>query len=141
MTMPKLISVGAIIDRTWETYRAGFTDFMSVSGWLLVVALLDVIALVFYPLTSKLIAGAPLSGGETFGVTLYWISRFIAAPVASLWVFLTLAKVADARIAGGRVALKATMRASWKQFLPAVLVALLVTLVLAAAFVIGLGPG
>jgi uncharacterized membrane protein len=139
--MPKLISVGEIIDRTWETYRAGFTDFMSVSGWLLLIALVDVVALVFYPLTSTLIGGGPLTGGQTFGVALYWISRFIVAPIVSLWMFLALAKVADARLSGSRPNLKAAMRQSWQQFFPAAWVASLVTLILIAAFAIGLGPG
>jgi hypothetical protein len=139
--MPKLISVGEIIDRSWETYRAGFMDFMSVSGWLLLVALVDVVALVFYPLTSKVIGGAPLTGMEQFGVTLYWISRFILAPVISLWMFLALAKIADARLIGRRLTLQPTMRESWRQFWPAVLVAILVMLVLLAAFVIGFVPG
>ena len=139
--MPKLVSIGEIIDRSWESYRSSFVDFMSVSGWMLVVALLDVIALAFYPTATKLVSGAPLTALEGAGTALFWIANAVVAPVLGVWTFLAMARLADAKLSGRRLDVKTALRDAWKSFWGAALVSVLVFLVMLGALAIGIVPG
>ena len=46
--MPKpLLSVGELIDQSWDVFRSRMSELLSISGWLLVTAILFAIALAF----------------------------------------------------------------------------------------------
>ena len=138
--MAKLISIGEIIDSSWDLYRERFLAYLNIAGWLLPIMILQIIALLFYPSASTLATGASLSGWESFGVILYGISSIIVAPVLGLWIFIALSKAAYAHIRRRSIDTKAVLKESWKWFLPSVLVGILVALIIVGGIAIGLAP-
>jgi hypothetical protein len=136
MPTQPLISIGELIDRSWDTLRSKPVPALSISGWLLVGAAIDVLALAFYPTVSKVASGATLNGSETFGVILTFVSGALIAPLLSVWIFASLAKLIDAQLAGRKLSSKEAMRQGRTLFLPSLLItALLAGLILLAVFI------
>jgi hypothetical protein len=139
--MAKLITIGQLIDNTWDHYRKHFIELMSISGWLLVLAIINIIALVFYPTGTKLFTGAALDGSEQFGVILFSISAYIIAPIIGLWIFAATVRLVSQQLTGNKTDVRRAMKDGWKAFWPLLIVSALVLLVLIGGMAIGLGPG
>lgn len=138
--MNQLITVGQLLDQTWDHYRDNFQEIMTISAWILILAVIDVIALSFYPSASQLISGGVLTGSETFGVILALISSGIAAPLISLWLFIALARLIRSQLAGGRRSAKAAMHDGFKLYWSSLYISLLIMAVLVGGLLIGMGP-
>jgi hypothetical protein len=138
--MAKLISIGEIIDSAWDFYRIRFTTYLNIAGWLLIVLILQIIALLFYPSTSTIATETIFSGWESFGILLYGFSSIILTPILGLWVFIALSKAAYAQVTRRSIDVKATLKDSWKLFFPSMLVGILVGLVFLGAIAIGVIP-
>ncbi|TAK03955.1 hypothetical protein EPO34_02235 [Patescibacteria group bacterium] len=136
-----LITIGELIDQSWDRYRESFTDFVSVSGWLLVVSVFDVVARALYPATIRLLSGAPLTWSENLGILLYWLTATVIAPAIGVWTILALMKLADARLSGVRLDPKTALKAAKKEFWGMTWVTVLVALVLLATLACGAIPG
>jgi len=145
--MLKLISIGDLIDQSWERYRASWPLYLGISGWALLIVLLDIIALAFYPNASTLVSGANLTGGEMFGFILYAATNYILAPLLGFWIFLSLLKAASSQDSKRTTATRA-MKETRSLFIPSfgaaillgatVILALVVT-ILPIAILLGLG--
>lgn len=138
--MNKLITVGQLLDQTWDHYRDNFKELMTVSAWMLILAVVDVIALSFYPPASKLLGQATYTGAETFGVILSSISSGLLAPLLGLWLLIALARLVRNQLAGRPGMAKKAMSEGFQLFGPALYISLLILAVLVFALVIGLGP-
>jgi len=139
--MPKLITVGEVIDRSWEHYRKFFLDLMSISGWLLLLAAFEIASLIFFPTSTKLLTGGGLDGSESFGVILFTISSYVIAPLLGIWTLAALVRLISQQLGKTKVNLRKAMQEGWQFFLPTLVVSLLVALVLIAGIAIGVGPG
>ena len=89
--MKQLISVGDLIDQSWSKYRSQFPFFMQISGWFIIVALLNTIALLLYPSAGVIAYHPSLTGGEMRGIILYFLSNAFIAPIIGFWIFIALA--------------------------------------------------
>jgi hypothetical protein len=138
--MAKLISIGEIIDSAWDFYRIRFTTYLNIAGWLILILIVQIIALLFYPSVTTLSTGALLSGWESFGTLLYGFSTIFLGPVLGLWIFIALTKAAYAQVNRRSIDVKSVLKESWKLFLPSVYVAILVILVILGAIAIGIVP-
>ena len=138
--MPKLISIGELIDQSWEQYRARLPEFLTISGWVLITAILYAIALAFYPSASKLSLGADLSGLETFGVLIFTFTSFVVTPILSFWVYIALTKAVNKHLSRQAVDPKQTMRDVKPTFFPTLLTSIMVVLMVLLAIVIGFAP-
>lgn len=142
--MPKLISVGELIDTSWDRYRDTFVDLISISGWMLAPALLNIIALALNPLASKLATGlstdVTLSGWEITGSLLFFVTNAIVTPVVGLWVFLSLALYVQSVLARSPLSPRAALMQGRALFWPGVLVSVLIFVPLVVALAIGIGP-
>lgn len=138
--MPKLISIGELIDQSWETFRTRMAEFLGISGWLLVTAILFAIALAFYPAASELQLGAQLSGLESAGVLLFSFTSLILTPVLSFWLYIALAKAINAHLSRRAVDPKATLLGVKAAFFPTLLTSVMVMLMVLLAVVIGFAP-
>ena len=138
--MSKLLSLGNIIDQTWDSYKKHFSDLLNVSGWLLVLAIVQSCSLLFYPTATTLAAEIPLTGWEQFGVTLYAISSIIIAPVIGLWIFASIARLVKGQGGLRRTKPSDALKEGWRFFFPSLLVSFLILALLAAGVVIGIGP-
>lgn len=138
--MPKLISIGELIDESWEMFRSRFVEFISISGWLILTAILYAIALAFYPAASELQLGTTLSGTQTFGVILFSLTTFVVTPVVSFWIYTSITRAIGMHMANKKIDPKKAMREGKAVFLPALLTSLMVLLTVLLAIVIGFGP-
>jgi len=140
MPTKPLISVGQLIDDSWDTYRSRIVEYLTVSSWLLITAILYVVALAFYPAASKLQFGAGLSGLEVFGIYLYALTTFIIAPIITFWLLASLTRLASNHLSRKKVDHKTALREGKEVFLSALLTTVMVFLMMVLAAVIGFGP-
>lgn len=138
--MPKLISVGQLIDHSWEHYKTRFGELMSISVWVLVPTLISVVSLAMYPSYTTLAADQTLSALEIAGVAVWLINSLLVGPIIGVWMLSALLKLIYQQLDGKRADIKKISQESWKQFWPMVSVNVLVMLVLMAALLFAL-PG
>jgi hypothetical protein len=138
--MPKLISIGELIDQSWERYRAAWPMYLGISGWIAVVILLDIIAIAFYPNARTLISGAGLTAPETFGLILYIAATYVVGPLLGFWIFVSLLRATRAQDDGRRLTAARAMREAKSQFLPSFGAAILVGALILLSLVISGGP-
>lgn len=135
-----LISVGELIDRSWETFRSHMIELLNISGWLIATAILFALALAFYPLASTLQLGAGLTNLETAGVVLFSTTSLVVTPIISFWIYVALAKAAGAHIARQSMTAREAMRETRASFFPSLLTSIMVMLMIVWAIVIGFAP-
>lgn len=135
-----LISVGELIDQSWELYRSRFIEFLTITGWLLLTAIFFALALTFYPTASSLQSGEPLTGWETFGVTLFFITTYVITPIISFWIYTSVTRMIGAYMNGKQMTPANAMREGRAVFLKALLTSVMVVLMVLFAIVIGFGP-
>ena len=139
--MPKqLISVGQLIDQSWEIYRSRFVPLMTISGWLVLTAVFYAIALAFYPSASVLQTGAGLTTFEGFGVVFFMITTLFLAPVISFWIYTSIGRALSMHFARRTLNTKKAMIQGKDIFLQALLTSIMVMLMILLAIVIGFGP-
>jgi uncharacterized membrane protein len=136
-----LISINELIDQSWEHYRREFPELMSVSGWLLLVAIANIAALALYPSASHIVADGALGTTESAGVALYAVTNWALAPALGLWTFLSLARLVAGQLSSLRPSPGEAMAEGARLFFPAVAVSVLLFLLIAAVVAIGFGPG
>jgi hypothetical protein len=138
--MPRLLSVGEIIDRTWEHYKVEFVGLLSVSGWILIAAIVDLFALIFYPTVSKLALGATLTNWESFGVALFAFSNYGIASIINLWVFAALSRLVSSQLSGRGDNVNRAMQEGGKFFLPLAYIGILIGVLLFGAVALSFAP-
>ncbi|KKW31264.1 MAG: hypothetical protein UY76_C0062G0005 [Candidatus Uhrbacteria bacterium GW2011_GWA2_52_8d] len=136
--MPKpLLSVGELIDQSWDLFRARMTELLSISGWLLITAILFAFALAFYPSASKLQLDSDLTALETMGVMLFSLTSLVIVPLVSFWIYIALTKALGAHFARRTVNAKTAIREAKSAFFPTLLTSVMVMLTMLLAIVIG----
>lgn len=135
-----LISIGQLIDQSWDLFRARFQAFMSISGWLLLLALFYTIALSLYPSASTLWFSNELTVSENAGVFLFALTNYLIGPLVGLWVLIGLVRFGRSVLSGRAINPKAAMAEVTSRFLPTLLVSVMVGLLLVLATIIGFGP-
>ncbi|MEK9130648.1 MAG: hypothetical protein AAB429_00845 [Patescibacteria group bacterium] len=136
-----LISVGSVIDRAWEHYTKHFLELMSISAWLLILAILNIFSTWLSPDMALTTPGAgPLNATQVFGLVLYAVTFFLLAPVLSIWISNRLIKGVSLQLSGKTVNMKELARDGWKLFFPRLLVGFLTTLLILAPLLL-LAPG
>lgn len=139
--MSQLLSIGSIIDHTFDEYRHRFVEFISVSAWLLVIAILQSIALLFYPSVTQIASNTSFTGLEAFGVILYAFSAIILAPLVGLWLFVSLVRLIRMQQAKlKRSNVSKALKEGWTFFGPNLLVTALVALVLFGGLLASFAP-
>lgn len=136
-----LITIGELIDRSWEHYHKEFASLMSVSGWILLVAIFNVAALALYPSASRLLADdAIITRPEAVGVAMYAFSNWVLGPLLGIWIFITLIRLIRSQLSGKRGGMREAIVDGKKYFLPTVAISAMIFLILVAVLVIGFGP-
>lgn len=138
--MPKLISLGHLIDQSWELYRARFHQFMSISAWLLLLAFFYIISLSLYPSASTLWFSNKLILAENIGVLLFIVTQYILAPLIGVWVVLVICRFIKNQRPGRTDDIKKSVSESRSLFIPTLLVMIMVAFLLIVALLIGFGP-
>lgn len=139
--MPKtLISVGQLIDETWEIYKKRFTEILSISSWLLISAILVTISLIYYPTVTQVTLGNGYTGGNTFGILLFSITTLVISPIISFWIYNSVTRAVGAHVSNKRMNPKVAMKEGVQSFFPALVTTLMVVLMLILAIVIGMAP-
>ncbi len=136
-----IISIGELIDRSWDHYKRDFVDLLSVSGWVLITAIFEITAFFLYPYASKLASTAALTTSEAVGVILYAFSSWVVTPILGLWTFIALTRLIRAQLSNKRSNIREAMLDGKRYFLKTLLVTIFIFGILVAALGIGLGPG
>ena len=139
--MSNLLSVGDLIDQSWNLYRAQFRAFMKLSGWMLIIAVLNIIALFLYPTAGALTYHSTLTTPELCGVILYAITDFLISPLLGLWIFISVTQAANAAASGQQIQPTSIFRGTKNRYFSALVVVVLVTCMIILAQLITLGPG
>ncbi len=136
-----LITIGELIDRSWEHYHKEFSSLMSVSGWILLVAIFNVATLALYPSASRLLTvNTTLTKPEAVGVAMYAFSNWVLGPLLGLWIFITLIRLIRSQLSGRRAGIREALADGKKYFLPTLAVTAMIFLILVAVVLIGFGP-
>ena len=136
-----LITIGELIDRSWEHYHKEFSSLMSVSGWILLVAIFNVATLALYPSASRLLpVNTTLTKPEAVGVAMYAFSNWVLGPLLGLWIFITLIRLIRSQLSGRRSGIREALADGKKYFLPTLAVTAMIFLILVAVVLIGFGP-
>lgn len=139
--MPKsLISVGQLIDESWEVYKKHFASFLAISSWLLISAILIAISLAYYPTVTQITTGTGYTGGQTFGIALFSFTSIVISPLLSFWIYTSITRATSAYTKGRKLAPKAAMNEGRKIFIPAIITSIMVVLMILLAIVIGMAP-
>ena len=94
--MQRLLSIGQLIDHTWDAYRHRFFGWMNISCWTLVGLILMLVALAFYPTVSRvgvseaLAQTSQFTNLEGFGILLYGFATILVAPALGILIFNAL---------------------------------------------------
>lgn len=126
----KLISVGQLIDQTWEHYHTHWRQLMRVTIWLLLPTAVAIVTVAMYPDASTMLAMQNFSAAETSAVVAWFVNNSVLTPIIGLWVFLMTVKMIHAQMENRGIRLSALAKDGWRLFLPTVLVNLLVCLIL-----------
>jgi len=139
----QLISVGQIIDKSWEHYTKHFQSLMKVSLWLLAGTLLIIIGSALSPIgePTELLASGGLSGAETFGVLLTLISSSVLTPILLIWVVLGLILLIENQAVGKKMNSKTATQGATKKFLPYLWVSVMKTVVILLPFLLVIPGG
>ena len=135
-----MISIGQIIDQSWHIYKNNFGPFISVAGWLLISAAINVVALSLHAPASSLLTERALTTSENIGAVLLLLNNFIITPLIGIWVVAVLVRLIKAVSDKKRSTLKMITKEGTKLFWPLVIVSLLYSLVLFATLLF-LVPG
>jgi len=138
--MKELISINELIDQSWALYKSSFSFFLQVSGWLLPIALLNTIAVLFFPSSGSIATHTIFTTTEISGALLYGATNIIIAPILGFWVFLSLVIAAQSRLNNDPKNIALIMRETKRRFLPTVIVVILVGLTLLLAQIMSFGP-
>lgn len=135
-----LISIGQLIDRSWEHYRKHFREFTALAIWLLVPCLISIVTIVLYPSAATLLAQREMGLWEKAAVFVWMFNNFLLAPIIGLWIFAATVRFLTSFCERNVINLKIVCREGWKKFWPVVLVNILISLLLLSAWLLAV-PG
>ncbi|MBI4598840.1 hypothetical protein HY734_01435 [Candidatus Uhrbacteria bacterium] len=138
--MSSILSVGQLIDRSWEHTRNHLRDLLKVSAWFLVPTALAVVSALLYPSASTLASGKDLTPFESLAVFLWLANAAIVIPAVVLGIFIDLMKLIQAQERGTPIRMPALLQDVRRLFWPALLVNILVLGLLVASWLLTL-PG
>ncbi len=138
--MPKLISIGQLIDNSWELYRERFSEFIKISAWLLVLVLFYTLSLILYPSASTLWLSQNLTIAENIGIVLFVLTNYVFSPIIGLCVLIGLVRTMKSQRSGQSISPKRLHKEIRSLFFPTLIVSLLVVCFILGAVVIGFGP-
>lgn len=132
--MTNLISIGQVIDKTWEYYVKHFQTLMKVSllASILVVIMLSRIFLVPEGESVLLLEwlNYGISASAMARLIIGILISVIATPIILTWIFIILVRVVKNCVSGRTVNIQAEKKAAWRDFIPYVVVMILKTLMI-----------
>ncbi len=135
--MNQLIGIGALIDRSWDHYRAHLPMLLKITAWMLIVAAINVVAILLYPLRTGEIG--VLTGAEQFGEILLLLNNTVVAIVIGTWVVNALIEAIRTQMNGERATLPAITKTAKRLFWPQLWVRIMVSIVYVVALLAPFG--
>jgi hypothetical protein len=116
----KLISLGQILDSTWDFYTKNFKTIMKVTVWFFLISLFTIMGSILSPAGNAqfLIEQDLLTLGHKLGMIISILAPSIGTGIVSIWIFLSLVRTIDELQTKKRSDLKAVSKKSWKDFFP-----------------------
>jgi hypothetical protein len=130
--MANLISIGQIIDKSWDHYVAHFKQLMTISLFALIIPVLMIVRLFLSPSGEMQTLAASLEGQydvlSIIGIIYGVLVAIIAIPVITIWINIMLIKAVGAQDKKITFSVKQLRADGWKNFLHYLLVAFLKTI-------------
>lgn len=133
--MANLISIGEVIDKSWDHYIDHFKQLMIISLWALLVPALMIIRIFIAPDGELNMFASILEYG---GSALLWagaiigiLIALIAVPVITIWIYINLIKAIDGQAKKKSFTLQQLRVYGWKNFFSYIWVALLRAIIIA----------
>ena len=111
-----LISVGQLIDHSWEHFRKHFVEVMSISCLLFIPTIFGIISLAIYPNASTLLSERALTQSETFAVALWLINTGLITPIVGIFVFIGLVRLIRSQFEKTKISLNELFHIHFKMF-------------------------
>ena len=134
--MSNLIGIGALIDQSWEQYRTHYKQLFKISAWVLLVAAINIVAILMYPLDASSIDGTTV--WEKIGIVLFLLNNTVVALVVGTWMINALIGLIHDQHSSGKRSMKALSQASWKLVWPHIVLRLELFLVYAGSLLLPL---
>ncbi len=142
--MANLISIGQLIDRSWDHYSAFFKQLMKISLWAFILPALMIIRMLLVP-SDEVLSLAYLFSG--YGGVLMWVGivfailvSAIAVPAITIWIYINLVKAIESQNKKKSISFKELRKYGWKTFFSYLWVAILKALITALPLLL-LVPG
>ena len=118
--MANLISIGQLIDQTWDIYSKNFKPLMKISAWGFLVGVFVLLRLFLLP-GGETDAIAGIVGGNpeqatVLGFAIALTLSIIAIPVTSIWIYMNLVRATDRHINKKPYTFKELSRMSWHDY-------------------------
>lgn len=138
--MKPLISIGDLIDKSWHAYRSSFVYLLNISGWLVILAILKTLALLYFPSAGTIAYHPSLTFAEITAVIVYGFTNILLAPFLGFWIFISLVIAARSVLKKEYLSPKHIFSETKKRFFNTITVSILVGLTLLLAQVMTIGP-
>jgi hypothetical protein len=135
-----LISVGQLIDQSWDRYREHLGAFLSISSWLLILAIVNTVALLLFPDATTLLLGERIDTAQGIGVILYAVSSFILAPLLNIFVLVSIVRLVRSILSSRGASAKRAVQEMKKRFWPTLVTSVMYVVILLLAILIALLP-
>lgn len=136
--MAKLISVGQILDQTWEHYTKHFKTIMKISLWFFLIALLMILGNFLTPvnLTESFLAEPQTNVGSSIGFVLIILTSLLVYPILAIWIFLSLIPLIQQQTLKQKIEAKTAGLAGVKKFFHYILILIIKMLAVLLAVVV-----
>ncbi len=126
MSTSNLISIGAIIDKSWEHYSKNFKQLITISLWYFLVALLLTIGAILSPADNGLLLqGGSFTAVEALGLSITVLTSLIVTPLVGVWISMSLMQMVEAQSKDKTANLKAINQKTWSKMISYLVMGLL----------------
>lgn len=133
--MPSLISIGTLIDHSWELYHPNLRGFFRATRWLLVPAVLQIILQLLYP-SQESLANETFTVSESVMSFVSIVNTWVVTPAVGLLVLIGLIRLSDRAVEKKSLETSTPFEELRELFWPLVLVSLLTIGVVLLPFVL-----
>ncbi len=140
--MTKLISIGQIIDKTWDTYRFNFPQMMKIMLWLFVSSVFFIIGVIMAPVgdTSFLFSQGLVTPIQTIGMIIASPLTWLVTLAITLWTFISVVLIIDGTRSNKKQDIKSIQKIGFKK-LPQFTIVSLLRWLIKESSILAIAPG
>lgn len=116
MSTHNLITIGQIIDQSWEHYTKHFKALMSIALWYFLIALLLMVGAILSPADNGLLMqGGSFTVLEALGLSITVLTSLIVTPLVGIWISMMLMQAVDVQKKDKAIDAKTLNKNTWSK--------------------------